>query len=259
MKKLFPVPAMLAVVAGVVSGLSAWQVFGQVPPSPPVALTYDSIQQANGSTERRFVYSRRSDGSEVTITHLRSPDGELTEYRRIVDMGKRALIVLGPSQKSRTTYPYTQQAAERARIDQQSLCRHPDVGGAERSEILGYEVFKHVVNLPQVAADARIEKFIAPELGCIALETRHYQRDDAGRDQLVSSEKVLNVRVGEPDGSLFAVPGDYVETSPADYAERVAKLSGSPAAPRQGTPMAQELERTYRQMHDQQRSAFFGR
>lgn len=258
MKRLNSMPAVLAAAVGVTFGLSAWKISGQVPESPPFALTYDAVQEVNGSTERRFVYGRRSDGSEVRVTHLRSPEGELTEYRRIVDMGKRALIVLSPPRRSRTTFPYSQQAAEQARSDQQSLCRHPDPGSAESSEMLGYEVFKHVIDLPLTAADARIERFVAPELGCIALETRHFQRDAAGRHQLVSSERVLNVRIGEPDAALFAVPDDYVELSPAQYAERVAGLSESPASG-PATPVIREFERTYREMRERERAAFFGR
>lgn len=238
-------PVFVAVAVGVISGFGAWSLRGQELAMPAVPLTYDAVQQNDGESERRITFARRGDGSEVQITHTRNENGELDELRRIVDLQKNALIVVSPSQQTTTTFPYSPQGSDQVRRDQTSLCRFLETRGAERGEILGYPVLKEVIESPPLGTSARIERYMAPDLGCVAMETRHIQVETGGRERLLSAERIISVRLGEPNPSLFVVPGHYTEASPAEYARKAAAASGQVSTP---TLVGERFEATYRDM-----------
>jgi hypothetical protein len=126
----------------------------------------------------------------------------------ILDLSKPARLSVHSALKAVTTFHLDQRQADGAR--RQQSCDGDAT--AIRSTMMGYEVVSRqrpndIPNLPSHIPD--IEVWMAPALGCIRLEER-WNRD--GR--LTMIRQAENIRLGDPDPSLFEVPADYTELSP---------------------------------------------
>jgi hypothetical protein len=95
---------------------------------------------------------------------------------------------------------------------------------AERSRILGYEVV-HVKDVSQ----SRLGKWItdewqAPALNCFVLRsTVILQKNETGAGSPNEKEVTLLIE-GPPAESMFAIPADYTERSPAQIDEEYGRL-----------------------------------
>jgi hypothetical protein len=73
-----------------------------------------------------------------------------------------------------------------------------------------------------------LERWRAPELGCVTLRTVRYDRDE----KLTHDRVATNIVLGEPDPTLFQVPEDYVESSPLEAYQKLVDLGvASPFRP----------------------------
>ena len=133
----------------------------------------------------------------------------------ILDLGKPARLTVHSAVKAVTTFPLDQRQADGYRRQRQSC----DGGAAAiKSTMMGYEVVRQQrqpcrPNIPNSFPD--VEMWLAPALACIRLEET--MKED-GKVRLVRQAE--NIRLGDPDPSLFAVPAEYTELSPMQVEAR---------------------------------------
>jgi hypothetical protein len=144
-----------------------------------------------------------------------SGDGTSNESRTVFDLDSARLTILDSALRSTTTTSLSGRAVETKRNRRQG-CE-----GETVSNVLGYDVILRTVEPPiQIPAAAkhgqmREESLIAPELGCLVMESRLIMTYHDGSERVVRSERVIDVQMGEPDASYFSVPKGYREMSPA--------------------------------------------
>ena len=220
--------AIVGIAAVSASSFMTAVVYGQVDkPRDIPALTYDYVekhfdQEGKVVSETRSTHAIRSDGSSVEVHTnmlIPEPDGTPRELRMILDLSKLARLTVHSTLKAVTTFPLDQRQAEGARRERQSCD-----GGATaiKSARMGYEVvsqrpIRDIPNLPSHFPD--VEVWVAPALGCIRLEET-MKRDG----KVVTLRQAENIRLGDPDPSLFAVPADYTELSPMQVDARFKEL-----------------------------------
>ena len=216
------------VILGVVTAVGSWyatlQVFGQRAEGPMEVppLSYDTVEQQidqNGNVvvETYTKHAVRRDGSTVRIMNYREADGTPTEMRQITDVSQGNDMWVNSGLEIVTTYLFESSAADWIRSQLQ--CARDSA--APRSTILGHEVVLETIASPIGTQQAEI--WWAPALGCIALVETHTRVEDGMR--LV--RHVENLRLGEPDETLFMVPSSYEEASPAEASRLAGERFGS--------------------------------
>jgi hypothetical protein len=165
------------------------------------------------------VVARRSDGSRSESFIRTDPTGKQYNQRIIWDAGRRARIVLEAITESVTTYPlWASQIAALRRLTS-------DCGlgaNAESSTILGEKVFEKVTPSP-LPDRRRLEEWVAPRLGCLALRERTLVPQSSGGDTVLSWKEAVFLTFKDPDPALFQVPA-WPERRPsevfAEYSRR---------------------------------------
>jgi hypothetical protein len=72
--------------------------------------------------------------------------------------------------------------------------------------------------------------WMAPDLGCAELQKRLEERQPDGSYQIVSEEKLVSLRLVEPEPSLFEEGQDYAELKPSAVAGKIAAQLGVSSA-----------------------------
>jgi hypothetical protein len=195
------------------------------------AMSYDTVLDRSGNEvrkEQRLVAVRR-DGSRVNVRYLRAPDERgLAAQKHILDLPRAEEVSSDELTESVTTLPLRKTAVEY--YQRLPECTIQDA--AERSTMLGYEVVR-VVRQPGTPGDnmiVRWDDWVAPALNCFPLK-RTVLRGRAEADLYISNvSEVYQVKVGEPEASLFERPAGYVERSPLQRKEEFKKRYPETAA-----------------------------
>jgi hypothetical protein len=174
-------------------------------------------------TSRVIVYARRSDGSYVELT-LRV-NNEPRGVKRVVDTASWRAIAVDPLTRSTTTYRLTEAEVRHLQAPRGACTEHPGLtlDPTAQHPILGYDVVHFTGKLP--GSEHSIEKWYAPALNCLLLRAEWYT--DGFRNTQVTSSIVL----GEPDASLYTIPGDYVERTPSEVLALASAQQGNPVSP----------------------------
>ena len=152
----------------------------------------------------------RKDGSSVVAMYGTVVDGTPSELRQITDLSVPGFRSTNSVTKSVTTMPFSDARLESERRKVQS-CSKPK-GDAVWTEMSGFDVVYQVRESRDMGNGQMFpgfERWLAPELGCAVL-----------KEILVLHG--TNITLGDPDPALFAVPADYVESSPAQMRPRVS-------------------------------------
>ncbi len=167
------------------------------------------------------VKAYRQDGSSVQSRQLQAPDGRAVEQRTVRDLGAGREVVADGLTDSLTTYPLkpAQAAAQR---EADTSCRS---AGGERKTILGFEAVLVTQDLPGPPDSVRrLESWRAPILGCFSLQEAYLMGSPGGAALTVVNEsRVLEVKAGSPDPSLFAIPAGYTERSPSEVVQEYSR------------------------------------
>lgn len=160
----------------------------------------------------------RSDGSTMRGRRLVKPGnrGE-TEQRTITDLSQGKRILVDGLTDSLSTVFLSQNSVTRAKGRALSAC--PAVDRSTRSNILGYEVFRWTYDQHGGGQVFRNEEWLAPDLNCLSLKTTVLAGTSESDLRMSNVEEVIEVKRGEPDASLFAIPSTYSERSPQSVAE----------------------------------------
>lgn len=204
------------VLAGVVGCLGTWVIHGQVNPPPRFkALSYEVVtrQVVDGSLveTHREVHAQRSDGSRVVASQIREADGTVVDLRRIDDLHALTRRMVRSGTASVTTMALPSGTRDWMLAESRKCAGDTS---AERSELRGYAVVREVVgtgSAGDAANTTSAERWLAPELDCLALDTTVVEGG-----KMLASLQVVNVRLGDPDPRLFAIPAGYSEMSPMD-------------------------------------------
>ena len=195
---------------------------------------FDNRAATKPSVVTRVSYGRRGDGSDVTLTSVHSPLGESGLLGEIVDVASGKQIELDSFTKSRMTFYLS--GTEVEDILDSNGCPANVNQLTERSRWLGYEVVRYRdVDKDSYEDD---DSWLAPSLACFTMKSVEIDT----RFGSCNKRTVLSLTPGEPPASMFSVPSEYVERSPAELAARwIAMFPGSPWLP------ADSLERVQRQ------------
>jgi hypothetical protein len=160
----------------------------------------------------------RSDGSAVRVRE--SADGLRLGVRAFVDVGRGVRVAVDPRTKSVTTYKLKTResslAAFGARATETcSIGPGGEAATGETSTLMGYPVVRGLKTSSIEDERTQREVWMAPSLRCFPLKVTSTKYEGATVTS-TSTEEVLAVNETEPDGSLFAVPEDFVERSPSE-------------------------------------------
>jgi hypothetical protein len=159
-------------------------------------------------------YAVRSDGSTAIVDDsLLASTGE---HRLIVsDYTRREVWITSLLGRTVTTLPMAPGAVSPVGYGQ---CDEGDVGTVGR-----YEVRKDrriVRNQDTDEVLWTLDRWRAPELGCVVLRTVRYNKDE----KLTHDRVATNILLGEPDPAWFHVPEGYVESSPKQAQQKLVDL-----------------------------------
>lgn len=175
-------------------------------------------------------FAARSDGSTVRLLYRRSSTSAKPVVMRIVtDLSAGKRINIDPFSESTTTYPLSAR-----QVASMAVPPTPCVG-EPAGQILGYEVRSGVETisghdkLGPALDETEETSWLAPALNCLALRTEASQFV-AGEVVGRRVESYTDVKLGEPDPGLFAIPENYVERPPSQaMAEGARRNPGDPA------------------------------
>lgn len=180
-------------------------------------------------------YAVRGDGSNAMVDN--SLTARMGERRVTVnDYTKRVRWSTSLAGRTVTTLPMTERVASRVHYEQ---CDEGEVG-----TIASYEV-RRQRNIMRNQETGEVfwilERWRAPELGCVALRTARYDKNE----KLTHDRIATNILLGEPDPTLFQVPVDYVESSPLEAQQQLVELGvDSPLRP-ENLRLMDRAERRY--------------
>ncbi|HZU28439.1 MAG TPA: hypothetical protein VFA04_23130 [Bryobacteraceae bacterium] len=160
-----------------------------------VSRQYD--RAGNLVSESRFLTAVDKTGSLVTVDLDPSRGGA----RQILDVVNHRVILVEPRSAMASSAPYDWAPETRACEDRFRAIRDARVT-VDRSAgaIQGVPVERVLVDLP----DRRMEVFLAPSLACEMLRVTD-TRNGVPLDTSAAEE----LKVGDPDPRLFAIPADY--------------------------------------------------
>ncbi len=181
------------------------------------------------------MFARKTNGSDVKVTAIKGPDGEVGQLKGVWDVDSLSEAALDPFTKSvRTLYFSRKQMWSTLNFDEP--CPPNEVGTPHRatgarSQMLGFEVVQVVEEHTAPSAPTeRWEAWVAPAFGCFAL------RESSSLSSGPHNETEVTLLVeAEPPDALFAIPSDYVERSPSAHAAAwTQKYPGSSLLPQSG-------------------------
>ncbi len=229
--------AALTLIVAAGTSLITWRLHAQTQTAAFVALRRETIYKIP-SNEPYIVqnseFSRKTDGSEVAIRTNVLPSGEVTAHKIIVDAATRTRSVVDTATESVTTYASSEYVS--GVLQQLSACT-ADASAQRSDNILGYETLKTLKesSLPHNGHKIKVEKWVAPTLGCFALRQKTYLVDSHGMEALSNYVEVLSVKEGDPPISNFAIPTTFTERSPSavmtEFARRHPDAADSLNAP----------------------------
>jgi hypothetical protein len=185
-------------------------------------------EQIHGKITFVTTLARRADGAEVKMKENRtSPDRPMVE--RVLFFPSTAIrILIDDTIRVKSTFYYNRNEPEFPHFrlmkeDPATRCTTSLGGsvvhqgpGADDS-ILGIPVVKFTTE------DANVHtSWVAPQLGCIEVMTRHDWRENRGG--FVASTAIATpdyIHPGEPDERLFSIPADYMELKPSQRIDRI--------------------------------------
>ena len=179
-------------------------------------------------------YAVRGDGSNAMVDNsLMARTGErrvtVNDYTKRVGWGTS---LVG---RSVTTVRMVERAVPAVHYEQ---CDDGEV-----STLGQYEVTKdrHIVRKEGDEVLWIMDRWRAPELGCVTLRTVRYDKDE----KLTHDRVATNIVIGEPDPTLFQVPAGYVESSPLEAQQKLIDLGvASPLRP-ENLSLMDRAERRY--------------
>ncbi len=219
----------IGIAVSTLSAAFTWVARSQDSPQSTVPpFTYEVVETsfppAGAPIVNRRTLATRSDGSSVSVSSTKSPDGRSYVLRMIEDVSTLRRILINEGAQTTTTISIPNARAAQVRRGPHPTCGQPDT--ARKATMLGYDVIVHVDDsFGGIGADAyQYERWLTPTLGCIAMQIT------LRKDGVVKSvQKVENIRIGEPDPALFRIPAGFVEASPSEVARRLQeKVGGRP-------------------------------
>lgn len=207
-------------------------------PGNPVAFTAEFVVKTYDAANRELssswdLLARRGDGSVVMMR--KNVNNESAEIRRIWNIRERRSISVDPLTRSLLTSDLS--APEIAYLAAPGAnCRehnpHLKPTG-ERAQILGFDTV-HLSGQPP-GADFRVDRWSAPALNCFVM------REELTSPAFRQVRSTLEVRLGEPDPSLFEIPAGYVERPPSE----IMALAAARRARRPDARAALQLDSIY--------------
>ncbi len=164
------------------------------------------------TTSDRIV-AHREDGSYVIAFTTHSPAGETATHRTIVDVSAGKHVFLEPFTQSAMTF-YLSDDELRQMTQSEKACEDGDIktqlsSKSAKSSIMFNQEVRWVSR--KLGRDTTIGAWVAPDLDCLALsETQSF---GIGSRNEISVERI---DIGNPPDSLFEVPAEYAEHSPAE-------------------------------------------
>jgi hypothetical protein len=185
------------------------------------------------SAFRTEVVARRSDGATARISSF----GPLTApgYFRKVDFLDGRSVTLIDSIKAKSTWPGMSRS-EISALSQKITLAPADCGVHTPYALLRFDSLDGqdvVVAEGVIAKQYRLTRWLAPKLGC---EDLYYKSEALGTDGTsgVSSEaRVSDLRLGEPDPSLFDLGTEYTEMKPSQGQNLLLQRIGPSLSPRE--------------------------
>jgi hypothetical protein len=180
-------------------------------------------------------YGVRGDGSSAMVDDsLLASMGE----RRVTvsDYTERVGWVTSLFGRTVTTLPMAERVVPRVHYEQ---CDEGEVG-----TIASYEV-RQQRNIMRNQETGEVfwilERWRAPELGCVALRTARYDKNE----KLTHDRIATNILLGEPDPTLFQVPEGYVESSPMQAQQKLVDLGADSPFGEDALDIVERAERRY--------------
>lgn len=199
--------------------VTARTAMAQTTPRIPLTVKY-KVAKYQASGQPVFSESSlaiRADGSRVTVRSVAGPDGTKYDQRFIDDLAASKHIVVEGATQSVTTYVLSDREVQRYRS---ATCDDGKYGGL----ILGYRV---VTGKISAGSDRVLETSFAPDLGCLALREILLQVDANGTARTLLQKDATELRFGEPDPMLFAVPS-WPERSPSEVSAEYQRRFAAP-------------------------------
>jgi len=167
-----------------------------------------------------YTYYRREDGSYY---YRNWSEGSTHGLVAIIDAGRHDYAILEEQSRLKITFRYSPERFERAMNPrQEGVC--PEPGG--QVELLGNAGERFGLQVIRVRARSEKstrEELLAPELKCFSIESvETYSTGDK------TVEEVTSLKLGPPPDSMFEVPSDYVERSPAAMEQEYKARFGRP-------------------------------
>jgi hypothetical protein len=219
------------------------------------AFTAIALERANFSpdgTEALSVTSTqavKSNGSSAvwwrTFQHeTDTMASDYAEAKRIYDLGSRVEKLVFPLTESVSSVPISDKHLQHLQKVPRADCK-PDGDSwtvdtqPEVRTILGYAVVQRSASTE--GSGLKIDEWVAPRLGCLAMRTILRAVDPATGDyQVIKTVDVTSVTEGEPDLGLFSVPEKFTERSPWEETQESAKARGEVAATNVGIDRADQ-------------------
>jgi hypothetical protein len=196
-------------------------------------------------TTKAATYAKRPDGSFSERRVRMDSDGHPYVIQSFIDTTQRRGVTFDSLTHSITTARYGLSALAEYRT-KPSACAMDDP--QVTATILGFQVFRSSEPIASASGKTRVnESWVAPALDCYPLRQIQYLSKDGGPAVPVFRSDVTSVRLGQPDGSLFAVPDEgYTERSPSQvFAERQRLLGRNSVCPECEVKRDQILDRSY--------------
>lgn len=200
--------------------------------TPFTLITQNYVYDSSGTRglNSRRVVARRSDGATVTLNF--QPQDKQTgthpRVRTITFLDGRFWDVYD-SIHAFVKWPATR---ERTMLQRNLLAPLKDCLLEDSGEYLDkYETWGDVSvavirSLPKGSSGTTF--WLAPSLGCQQLQTTYTQVRSDGSFRLVSEEKFVSIKLGEPEAALFTVPSTYASLIPSNALHEEFKHNGRP-------------------------------
>lgn len=180
-------------------------------------VAYD--QSGAQKLDQTIILAVRGDGSTVRSVTVMKPGGRgLAEQRTVTDLHRGAEISVSGVTESLTTFPLSPKVVLRLKARAVNGCQNVD--RSDKSTILGYNVFRFTYNSKLFDNSImKTEEWVAPDLNCMPLKAVVRVGKSEAEMRLSNVEEVTEIKMGEPDASLFAIPPSYTELTPSQVTE----------------------------------------
>jgi hypothetical protein len=212
------------------------------PDRVPLTITYE-IREESGKLNSIQLKAIRSDGSTATSTKL--AEDSMPAAVDVEDIALKRTFVKDPVQRAYDDLPMT--GRQKRKLEQVPISCKGAFGAAaicgpvQQERILGHEV--HLVTVPfNGDHNRRLEIYAAPALNFLPLRTLSYRNGE-----LHGRWDAVDVRLGEPDASLFELPSDYERArSPGLFLDNWSRARGKPS-------IGEEAIRNFDELQDKKR------